>query len=382
MFLTERAKLQELMQTTRLPVAYALREHVVAGGLLSYGADLAANFRHAATYVDKILKGAKPARPPRRADDQIRVGHQSEDREGAWRHHSAVGAGARGRGDSVIDRRTFIGSFAIATLVGPRAVSAQSARKVYRIGFLAGASREFQPHLIAAFEAGLRERGYAPGANLVIEYRFADGHFDRLPALATELVGLGVDVIVTGLNPGVFGAKRATATIPIVMAASFFPVEDGLVASLARPGGNLTGFAQETGEEVTKRLQLLREVVPKLTRVATLSGVGMSYNPYFVTTLQDAARGIGVSVLPFEIRNVEDVNQAFVDIERARADGLIVFGGPVTLAHRSPSSDWRPRNSCRLFGVTRSALSMAALCRTVPTWPICIAAPPGTSTES
>ena len=223
----------------------------------------------------------------------------------------------------------------VNVLVGTRAVSAQSARKVYRIGFLAGASREVQLHLIAAFEAGLREQGYAPGANIVIEYRFADGHFDRLPALATELVGLGVDAIVTGLNPGVFGAKRATATVPIVMAASFFPVEDGLVVSLARPGGNLTGFAQETGAEVTKRLQLLREVVPKLSRVATLSGVGMSYNPYFVTTLQDAARGIGVSVQSFEIRDVEDVNQAFVDIERARAEGLIVLGGPATLEHRS-----------------------------------------------
>ena len=232
-------------------------------------------------------------------------------------------------------RRTFIGSFAVVTLVRPCALSAQPARRDYRIGFLAGTSREAQPHLIDAFEAGLRERGYEPGANIVIEYRFADGHFDRLPALATELVGLGVDVIVTGLNPGVFGAKRATATIPIVMAASFFPVEDGLVASLAQPGGNLTGFAQETGTEVTKRLQLLREVVPKLTRVATLSGAGMSYNPYFVTALQDAARGIGVSVLPFEIHDVEEVNQAFVDIERARADGLIVFGGPVTLEHRS-----------------------------------------------
>jgi putative ABC transport system substrate-binding protein len=234
-----------------------------------------------------------------------------------------------------MDRRTFIGSLALATLMGPRVVPAQPVRKAHRIGFLAGTSRDAQPHLIDAFEAGLRERGYVPGANILIEYRFADGHLDRLPALATELVGLGVDVIVTGLNPGVFGAKQATATIPIVMAASFFPVEDGLVASLARPGGNLTGFAQETGAEVTKRLQLLREVVPKLTRVATLSGVGMSYNPYFVTTLQDAARGIGVSVLPFEIRNVEDVNHAFVNIEGARADGLIVFGGPATLEHRS-----------------------------------------------
>ena len=234
-----------------------------------------------------------------------------------------------------MDRRTFIVSVAVGVLAAPLAVTAQPGRKHYRIGFLAGTSREVQLHLIDAFEAGLRERGYAPGANLAIEYRFADGHLDQLPALATELVGLGVDVIVTGVNPGVFGAKRATATIPIVMAASFFPVEDGLVASLARPGGNLTGFAQETGAEVTKRLQLLREVVPNLTRVATLSGVGISYNRYFVTALQDAARGIGVSVLPFEIRNVDDVNQAFVDIERARAEGLVVFGGPVTLEHRS-----------------------------------------------
>jgi putative ABC transport system substrate-binding protein len=234
-----------------------------------------------------------------------------------------------------MDRRTFIGSFAVVTLMWPRAVRAQSVRKVHRIGFLAGTSRDAQPHLIDAFEAGLRERGYVTDANVVIDYRFADGHFDRLPALAAELVDLGVDVIVTGLNPGVFGAKRATATIPIVMAASFFPIEDGLVTSLARPLGNLTGFAQETGAEVSKRLQLLREVVPKLTRVATLSGVGMSYNPYFVTTLQDAARVIGVSVLPFEVGNLEEVNHAFIDIERTRADGLIVFGGPVTLEHRS-----------------------------------------------
>lgn len=234
-----------------------------------------------------------------------------------------------------MDRRTFISGVAVVTVTGPRGVPVQRELKIHRIGFLGGTSRDAQPHLIDAFEIGLRERGYVPGANIVIEYRFADGHFDRLPTLATELVGLGVDVIVTGLNPGVFGAKRATATIPIVMAASFFPVEDGLVASLARPGGNLTGFAQETGAEVAKRLQLLMEIVPTLTRVATLSGVGMSYNPYFVTALRDAALAIGVSVLPFDIRNVEDVYQAFVDIERARADGLIIFGGPVTLENRS-----------------------------------------------
>jgi putative tryptophan/tyrosine transport system substrate-binding protein len=234
-----------------------------------------------------------------------------------------------------MDRRTFIGRIAGGLLGAPLAARAQQVGKVYRIGFLLLFPRDVQLNLIAAFEAGLREKGYMPGREVVIEYRSADGQYDQLPILAAELVRLGVDVIVTGVNPNTIAAKRATGTIPIVMAASFFPVEDGLVASLARPGGNVTGFTQEAGEEVAKRLQLLREVVPKLTRVATLSGVGMTYNPYFVKTLQDAARGIGVSVVPFEIRNVEDVTQAFDDIERARADGLIVFGGPLTLAHRS-----------------------------------------------
>jgi putative ABC transport system substrate-binding protein len=234
-----------------------------------------------------------------------------------------------------MDRRTFIGRIAGGLLGAPLAARAQQVGKVYRIGFLLLFPRDVQLNLIAAFEAGLREKGYMPGREVMIEYRSADGQYDQLPILAAELVRLGVDVIVTGVNPNTIAAKRATGTIPIVMAASFFPVEDGLVASLARPGGNVTGFTQEAGEEVAKRLQLLREVVPKLTRVATLSGVGMTYNPYFVKTLQDAARGIGVSVVPFEIRNVEDVTQAFDDIERARADGLIVFGGPLTLAHRS-----------------------------------------------
>jgi putative ABC transport system substrate-binding protein len=220
-------------------------------------------------------------------------------------------------------------------LGAPLTVTGQPARKDYRIGFLLLSPHDVQLHLTGAFEAGLREKGYTPGRDMVIEYRSADEHVDRLPELAAELVRLKVDVLVTGVNPAAWAAKRATATIPIVMASSFFPVEDGLVASLARPGGNLTGIAQEAGEEIAKRLQLLREVVPKLTRVATLSGVGMSYNPYFVTMLQGAARGLGVSVLPFEMRGEDDVANVFVEIEHARADGLIIFGGPITLSHRS-----------------------------------------------
>lgn len=234
-----------------------------------------------------------------------------------------------------MDRRTFIVTLTSSLLVAPLAAEAQRAGKVYRIGFLLLSPLDVQMHLIAAFEAGLREKGYTPGREIVIEYRSADGHSDQLPILAAELVRLGVDVIVTGVNPNTFAARRATGTIPIVMASSFFPVEDGLVASLARPGGNITGLTQESGEEVAKRLQLLREVVPKLTRVATLSGVGMTYNPYFVKRLQDAARGLGVNILPFEFQSADDVGKVFFEIEHARADGLIVFGGPITIGQRS-----------------------------------------------
>src|SRR5450631_71019 len=234
-----------------------------------------------------------------------------------------------------MDRRTFIGRIAGGLLGAPLAARAQQVGKVYRIGFLLLFPRDVQLNLIAAFEAGLREKGYMPGREVMIEYRSADGQYDQLPILAAELVRLGVDVIVTGVNPNTIAAKRATGTIPIVMAASFFPVEDGLVASLARPGGNVTGFTQEAGEEVAKRLQLLREVVPKLTRVATLSGVGMTYNPYFVQRLQDAARRLGVSVLPCECQGADDVGRVFSEIEHARADGLSVFGGPITIGQRS-----------------------------------------------
>jgi putative ABC transport system substrate-binding protein len=234
-----------------------------------------------------------------------------------------------------MDRRTFIGSVAVGVLAAPQAVTAQPGRKNYRIGFLLLSPLDVQRYLITAFEAGLREQGYTPGREVVIEYRSADGHSDQLPILAAELVRLGVNVIVTGVNPNTVAARRATGTIPIVMASSFFPVEDGLVASLARPGGNVTGLTQEAGEEVTKRLQLLREVVPKLTRVATLSGVGMTYNPYFVKRLQDAARDLGVSILPFEFQGADDVGKVFFEVEHARADGMIVFGGPITVGQRS-----------------------------------------------
>jgi ABC-type uncharacterized transport system substrate-binding protein len=215
-----------------------------------------------------------------------------------------------------------------------RAAEAQQSGKVPRVGYLQIASPEVQLHLTEAFERGLREKGYTPGRDIVIEYRFAGGRVERLPELAADLVRLKVDVIVTGVNANTLAAKRATQTIPIVMATSFYPVQDGLVASFARPGGNVTGLIQDANEEITKRLQFLHEVAPNLTRLATLSGTGMSYNAHFVKALEEAAHRLGIAVRPFEIRGAEDVERVFVEIERAHVGGLIVLGGPITLAHR------------------------------------------------
>ena len=222
---------------------------------------------------------------------------------------------------------------ALGMLIGLRPAAAQMA-KVYRIGYLQTAPRSAQLHLIDAFERGIKERGYSLGQNVHIEYRFADGNIERLPQLAAELVRLNVDVILTGVNVNTRAARQATSTIPIVMATSHYPVEDGLVASLAHPGGNITGLSQDTGEEVGKRLQILREVAPRLKRVAALSGAGMSYNAMYVKALEQAASAAGISVLALEIQGARDVEQVFSKIERARVEGLIVFPGPITLAEQ------------------------------------------------
>ena len=242
-------------------------------------------------------------------------------------------------------RRTFIATLAGGLLAEPLTAEAQQAGKVPRIGYLATQHREAQSYLIEAFEGGLREKGYTPGRDIVIEYRFADGRVERLPELAAELVRLKVEVIVTGVNPGSIAAKKATATIPIVMAGSFNPVEDGLVASLAHPGGNVTGLTLDAGAEIlTKRLQLLKEIDPKLSRVAALSGIGMSYNPSQVKVLEDAGRGFGITIVPVGFRGADDLSEAFSEIRRSRAGGLIVFGGPLPLDQRARIADLAVKN--------------------------------------
>jgi ABC-type uncharacterized transport system substrate-binding protein len=204
-------------------------------------------------------------------------------------------------------------------------VEAQQPKKIPKIGFLSAPSRSAQSARYEAFRQGLRELGYIEGKNIVIEWRYAEGKLERLPDLAAELVGLKVDVFVAGGTPAARAAKEATTTIPIVMSGGD-PVRAGIVASLARPGGNVTGLSDATVDVSTKRLELLKEVVPKLSRVAILWNPANPTNPLQVKDTQAAASGLGMTVYPVEVKEVGELERAFAGIKRERAGGLLVQG--------------------------------------------------------
>ncbi len=237
----------------------------------------------------------------------------------------------RGKGNSVITRRAFIGTLAGGLLVAPRAGSAQQAAKVARIGYLA-TNLAPSPYR-EAFRQGLRDLGYVEGRNVVIEYRDAEGKDDRLPALAAELVALKVDVIVAAAGTvAALAAKQATRTLPIVFIAVADPVTSGLVTSLARPGGNFTGLSALSPELVGKWLELLKQAVPGVSRVAFLwqPGVlGERTEKDILKAAEVAGRALGVRVQFVEARGPADIDRAFSDMTRARAGALTVLSTPM-----------------------------------------------------
>jgi putative ABC transport system substrate-binding protein len=243
-------------------------------------------------------------------------------------------------------RREFMRLVSGATLVWPLAASAQqSIGRVYKIGYLQIASREQTLHLIKAFEDGLWNLGYRVGENTVVEYRFANGEMERLPALAADLVQLGVDIIVTGNNANTVAAMKATTAIPIVMTVSVDPVGAGFVANLARPGGNITGLTQDTGDEINgKRLELLKDALPNLSRV------GILWNPDFAPNLgrlkatMQAAQSLGLTLASVEARGPDALEQAFAMMVRERAEAFVVLGEPVLFNYRDQISAMGLRN--------------------------------------
>jgi putative ABC transport system substrate-binding protein len=224
----------------------------------------------------------------------------------------------------------------LALLTAPLATEAQQAGKVPRIGALVQATPGYPP--IEGFRQGLRELSYVEGGNIVVEYRYAEGKPDRYGALAAEVVRLKPDVIVVWGTEFTQAVRRATPTIPIVFALADRPVEMGLVANLARPGGNVTGLTTLSFELSTKRLELLKEVLPKLTRVAVLYGPDLRAAP----TLKEmavAARPLGIRLHPLEARGSEDFDRAFAEMTREGAGAFVLLPGPLSATHGARLGD-------------------------------------------
>ena len=220
----------------------------------------------------------------------------------------------------------------------------QPAAKVPRIGFLSGVFPSSISARVEAFRQGLRELGYVEGKNIVIEWRAAEGTPDRLAALAAELVRLKVDVIVTAGPSSTRPAKQATVTIPIVMALDDDPVGSGFAASLARPGGNITGLSTLSSELSGKQLELLSEIVPKLSRVGVLGDVTRPGVPQALREINVVADGFGVQVQYIEVRDPKDIETAFRATSKGRAESLLVLGGPVLNSHRTQIADLAAKN--------------------------------------
>ena len=231
-----------------------------------------------------------------------------------------------------MNRRAFIEVFAGGLVIARSVAEAQPAGKVYRVGVLLVAAAETVAPLVRALTEGLRDLGYVEGRNVVFERRYADGRLERLPDLAAELVRLRVDVIVTGSNIHVAAAKHATATIPIVFVAPADPVGSGFIASLARPGGNITGLTSDASREIqAKNLALLKEILPKLSRVGLLGQV-LSQDGF--AALEAAARQLNVALEVVDVRSPDDFEGAFAAMVGKQVGAVIVGGGPLTYMRR------------------------------------------------
>jgi ABC-type uncharacterized transport system substrate-binding protein len=234
-------------------------------------------------------------------------------------------------------RRKLAGIVALGVTLasGGAMAHAQQPTKIPRIGYLTGVSRSADSPRIEGLRQGLRELGYVEGKNIFIEYRYADGKFDRIPALAAELGRLKVDMIVSAGATNTRSAKEATTTIPIVMAQDPDPVGSGFVASLARPGGNITGLSSLTADLSGKRLELLKEILPKLTRLAVL---GTSASPGMAQQLKEteaAAGAFGMQFQFFDILVPKDIDAEFRAAIKWRADAVLVLRGPVLTSQRT-----------------------------------------------
>jgi putative ABC transport system substrate-binding protein len=264
-------------------------------------------------------------------------------------------------------RREFIALLGAAAAGWPSGARAQAV-KMPTIGLMGSGTPAAQSQWTSAFLDRLRELGWTDGRNIAIEYRWAEGRNERFAEIADELVRLKVDVIVTHNTPGPLAAKKATSVIPIVFATAGDPVGTGIVASLARPGGNVTGLSAQAPDAVERRLELLREVVPGLRRLAVLSDVDNPLTVLETSEVQKASRTLAIEVAAFGIRRDEDIAAAF-EAFRDRAEALYVTANPITLTNRIRINTFALAARLPTMYVVREYVEAGGLMSYGPNWP-------------
>jgi len=249
-----------------------------------------------------------------------------------------------------MDRLAFISTLAGGLLAAPLAAEGQQTGRAVRIGFLSSA---LSPTGLEPFRQGLGERGYREGRNVAIEARFAGLALEQLPGLAAELVQLHVDVIVTASTPAAQAAKNATKSIPIVMTTGGDPIGAGLINSLAKPGGNVTGLTHLAGPEMQQKLlELLKEVAPASARLSVITNQAIPPEASGLTAMQGPAQALGLKLVPIEVRRPDQFEAAFRTIVRDRADSLFAFESPMNVAHRKEIGEFAAQHRLpTVFGV-------------------------------
>ena len=318
----------------RIPAVYAARYFVTAGGLISYGPDFVDQYRRAAGYVDRILKGEKPADLPVQAPTKYELVINLKTAKALGLEVPAIAARPRRRGDRM-KRREFITLLGGAAAAWPLAAGAEQVERVRRIGVLmsvAADGPEGQARL-AAFLEGLQQLGWADGGNVRIDYRWGAGDAERSRKYAAELVKLSPDVILASGDP-VMALQQATRTVPIVFTIIADPVGAGLVEGLARPGGNSTGFMSYEHGFGAKWLELLKEIAPSVKRAAVLRNADESAGIAQFAGIQGVAPALGIELNPIGVRDASEIERAISAFARYPNGGLIVTGSAPAAIHR------------------------------------------------
>jgi putative ABC transport system substrate-binding protein len=336
-FNQQRYRIAELAAQYRLPLIGPNSEYAEAGILMSYGVNRAANFRRAATFVDKVFKGADPGNLPVEQPTKFELVINKKNCEYPRAHHSAIASDQRRQGNRVNNRRKLVFALGAGAVGVPFTSFSQQQGKVWRVGFLAQRHLDFvdSDFSYGPFRQGMRELGYVEGKNLVMEWRSAEGKSELLPGLAAELVRLNVDALAASGTPATVAAQKATTTIPIIMIAVADPVANGLVKSLARPGGNTTGNSGVFADLGPTLLEILFDMVPKLSSVAILKNPSNPGQDTMLKNIQPAAQKFGVKILPVEARTPQDIEQAFSTMAREKSGAVIVLQNPLFQQQKS-----------------------------------------------